>query len=547
MVSGVTAILFRITAYGALFCGAIAATPAPTPSDAPSFAKVYQNVKPSVVYIVAALPNGAASGSGFIYSSTGSASTIITANHVVEGASRIDVILDSDVHERYAATVVRRDHVRDVAVLSIPVGNRRALALMDPAKIQEGSDIAVVGYPRATKLFEQVYADDLRPSVHIGIISAVRLNGEIIQYDAQTDHGDSGGPVIDKNTGSVVAIVHGALLDQSYAKRGMELSLPGSEYGMSVATINQVLDGAPPASSVAAASTAASTSGAVTGASAPGTIAASAGGSSASASSAAYRVGYGAPHYTNVDVENISQSVLQRLANAFTSQNAFYMIPVQFGVLREGAEQLTGLCDENRLNAIVQPSVNWRAPLVYTATGAPASLEATVTLVVTDCAGDPAFVVQKQKTEGTKFAHRTVPQEVVDMSNDLLDQALRDFDAFRSTHAAAWDSLLKTGIYVDPNDGRYHAMMVVNRPKANPDQVRVLSQYPGGPSARAGVLVGDTILSVNGVSTSGMTPQQVADMFNAAQFALVVNRPGGQTTLTVTPRKYDDLLKSLGR
>jgi S1-C subfamily serine protease len=120
---------FLVEAAFLLF--AMIASCGPSSSADLPFSSVYEADRPSVVYIVSALPAGAASGSGFIYSSTGSTSTIITANHVVEGASRVDVILDSDPHQRYAATIVRRDHVRDVAVLTIPVGNRRALPLMD--------------------------------------------------------------------------------------------------------------------------------------------------------------------------------------------------------------------------------------------------------------------------------------------------------------------------------------------------------------------------------------------------------------------------------
>lgn len=531
-------------AFAAVSAGALQTLAAR--ADDGAFAKIYQAAKPSVVYIVSAVGSGAATGSGFIYSSTGSTSTIITANHVIEGASRIDVILDSDVHQRYPATVVMRDHVRDVAVLTIQVGNRRALALADPAKIAEGSDMAVIGYPRAATKFESAFADDLRPSVHVGIISAVRLKGELIQFDAQTDHGDSGGPVIDKSTGAVLAIVRGSLLDPTYTVRGLEQALPGSNFGMSVATINQVLNGAPAAASVAAAGNMASAT------SSAGAIASTspAGGATAVAlsggSSAAYRVGYGAPHYTNAAVENISQSVLQRFSDSFASQSAFYMIPVQFGTAREESQKLTGMCDDSRLNAIVQPAVGWRAPLVYTATGTPASLEATVSLLVSDCSGQVIYFVRKQKTESTKFAHRAVDVEIIDMSNDLLDQALSDFTAFRAARAPAWDTLLKTGLFLDPNDGKYHSMFSVSTAKGV-TEMRVVSVMTNGPAARGGLLVGDVIRSVNGQSTAGMDTAAGLALVNAPQVTMVVMRPGGETTLTITPQKFDQLEAALKR
>ena len=547
---------FRPLSAGAFAAAILAGVGAATVAraDDVSFAKVYQTVKSSVVYIVSALPNSAASGSGFIYASTGSTSTVITANHVVEGATRVDVILDSNVHERYPATIVSRDHIRDVAVLSIQVGNRRALALEDASKISEGNDIAVVGYPRAASEFEQVFADDLRPSVHVGIISAVRLNGELLQIDAQTDHGDSGGPVIDRNSGAVVAIVRGSLLDPTYLSRGLQQSLPGSNFGMSVATINQVLSGAPPAPTLAAAAGGVTPTAATGGGSGANlangpVIGASVGGSAVVAtagSSAAYRVGYGAPHYSNPTAENISQSVLQRFSNAFSNESAFYMIPVAFGTAGDNGQQLSGICDDGRLNAIVQPAVGWRAPLVYTATGAPASLETSVSLLVTDCSGGVVYFTRKVKTESTKFAHRTTEREIIDMSNDLLDQALGDFTAFREANAPKWDSLLKKGIFLDPNDPRPHSLFTIGMPTGTTN-IRVQAVYTNGPAAQAGMMVGDIVESVNGTSTVGMTVSQVIGLLTTPQVTLVVRRPGGDATLAIIQQTYAELLASLRR
>jgi S1-C subfamily serine protease len=500
-----------------------------------SFSAVYQNDRPSVVYIVAALATGAASGTGFIYSSTGSSSTIITANHVVEGASRVDVILDSNPRERYRATIIRRDHVRDVAVLTIPAGNRKAIALLDAHKIQEGSDIAVIGYPRAVKRFEDLFGDDFRPSVHVGIVSAVRLNGEIVQFDAQIDHGDSGGPVIDKATGAVIGIVRGSLLDPSYAAQGLEQALPGSNFGMSVAAIDQVLNSQPSPAAASASSLETAPPASDNALSA-----------APSGSSAAYRVGYGAPHYDNPDVEATSQIILQRLSNYFANHNAFYMIPVQFGTASEEGQKLSGVCDDNRLNAIVQPGVFWTFPRIFVTTGAPASVAVKVTLLITDCSGGAFFHDVKSKTEDTRFSHRTVDREVVDMANDLLDQTLQDFEAFRSTNTAAWDSLLKTGIPYDPNDGRYHSLFYYN---VTPDahSYRVYAIVTNGPAAKGGLLVGDVIQSVNGKPVTGLPLDQFGNLFNSDTVELVVTRPGGQATLTIHPETYEQLLSSLAR
>lgn len=167
------------------------ATPAPAaPVD---LSNIVAAAKPAVVFIVALGPSGTQSGSGFAVASTATDTTIVTANHVVEGESQVDVVFDSNERERYTARIVRRDHVRDVAILSVPIGNRPTLALAPPASIREGMSIALIGYPMATIAFKKINGDALRPSIHGGIVSAIRLDGELVQFDAATYHGDSGG------------------------------------------------------------------------------------------------------------------------------------------------------------------------------------------------------------------------------------------------------------------------------------------------------------------------------------------------------------------
>jgi S1-C subfamily serine protease len=115
-----------------------------------SIPQIVSYVKPAVVFIVSATNSGAKSGTGFVLSSDATSSEIVTANHVVEGATEVDVPLDSSVQERYQATVLHRDHVRDVAILTVHIGNRRTLQLENTSSVSEGTPILIVGYPRAS-------------------------------------------------------------------------------------------------------------------------------------------------------------------------------------------------------------------------------------------------------------------------------------------------------------------------------------------------------------------------------------------------------------
>jgi C-terminal processing protease CtpA/Prc len=106
--------------------------------------------------------------------------------------------------------------------------------------------------------------------------------------------------------------------------------------------------------------------------------------------------------------------------------------------------------------------------------------------------------------------------------------------------------LLKTGLFLDPNDGKYHAMFNVSTAKGVTD-LRVVSVMTNGPAARGGLLVRDVIRSVNGQSTSGMDVTAGLALVNAPQLTMVVMRPGGETTLTIMPQKFDQLLATLKR
>jgi len=68
---------------------------------------------------------------------------------------------------------------------------------------------------------------------------------------------------------------------------------------------------------------------------------------------------------------------------------------------------------------------------------------------------------------------------------------------------------------------------------------------PNGPADHAGIKVQDIIEQINGQDASGMDRSQLAVLMNAPAYTLVLQRPGGNVTVTVHPQAYDDLLKEL--
>ena len=135
-------------------------------------------------------------GSGVIINSDG---TILTNNHVVEGAKEVTVTLADK--EEFKGEVVGRDPKTDLAVLKISAGKKLTAAnLGDSEQLQVGDWVLAVGNPFG-----------LGNTVTSGIVSAKgRVIGagpydDFIQTDASINPGNSGGPLFNMK-GEVVGI-----------------------------------------------------------------------------------------------------------------------------------------------------------------------------------------------------------------------------------------------------------------------------------------------------------------------------------------------------
>jgi S1-C subfamily serine protease len=144
---------------------------------------------------------GTATGSGFLIDTEGH---IVTNNHVVEGADRVEVKLGSS-DTTYTAEVVGTDPATDVALLKVdaPADQLHPLSLGDSSKVEVGEQVIAIGNPFG-----------LDRTVTAGIVSALQRqiqapNGfsisHVIQTDAAINPGNSGGPLID-GSGSVIGI-----------------------------------------------------------------------------------------------------------------------------------------------------------------------------------------------------------------------------------------------------------------------------------------------------------------------------------------------------
>ena len=138
-------------------------------------------------------------GSGTIIDSKG---LILTNNHVVGGAEKINVTLGNN--EVLEGTISGSCAIHDIAVVKVRKENLLAAELGDSDKLRVGQRVFAIGNP-----FGLVGG----PSVTSGVVSAVNRTIEsergllenLVQTDASINPGNSGGPLVDI-TGKVIAI-----------------------------------------------------------------------------------------------------------------------------------------------------------------------------------------------------------------------------------------------------------------------------------------------------------------------------------------------------
>jgi serine protease Do len=168
-------------------------------------------------------------GSGVIVTSDG---TILTNNHVVEGATDIKVFL-SDKRE-FQAKVIGTDPKTDIAVLKIDATRLPTLPLGDSNQLQVGDLIFAIGDPFG-----------VGETATMGIVSATGRGGfgienyeNFIQTDAAINPGNSGGAMIDIH-GNLVGI-NTAIL--SHGGNGGEGGNEGVGFAIPVSMAKPVMD-----------------------------------------------------------------------------------------------------------------------------------------------------------------------------------------------------------------------------------------------------------------------------------------------------------------
>src|ERR1700686_2343687 len=157
-------------------------------------------------------------GSGVIVDKRG---YILTNNHVVEQATKIQVQLNGDT-TRYTAKVVGVDEDTDLAVIKIDASKELPTAKLGNSDgVQVGDWVLAIGSPFG-----------LNATVTAGIMSAKDRGGighqfqRFLQTDAAINPGNSGGPLVDL-AGQVIGI-NTAIITGSRGYEGVGFALPST-------------------------------------------------------------------------------------------------------------------------------------------------------------------------------------------------------------------------------------------------------------------------------------------------------------------------------
>ena len=146
-------------------------------------------------------------GTSFLLSRDG---WVATCLHVVESLSSAWVGVPYE-GELYEASVVGRSERLDLALLKIERAFSASPPLLGPHEpTVVGQSVGVLGFPLGPMTLAT--GNTLRVNLHVGIVSAIYEDpqrGNILWLDITSNPGNSGSPLFDTKTGTILGMIHG--------------------------------------------------------------------------------------------------------------------------------------------------------------------------------------------------------------------------------------------------------------------------------------------------------------------------------------------------
>ena len=176
-------------------------------------AAVERKVKPGLVYITSTLKYASetAEGTGMILSPSG---LVLTNNHVIDGATKVQVSLADSADRTYKARVVGYDSTDDVALLQLAqASNLATVSFGNSSQVQVGTPVLALGDAEGRGSVTPA------PGEISGLDRSIQASDEgsgttedlnhMLQTNAQIQQGDSGGALAN-NAGQVIGMVTAA-------------------------------------------------------------------------------------------------------------------------------------------------------------------------------------------------------------------------------------------------------------------------------------------------------------------------------------------------
>lgn len=227
LAAAILVVFIAVAAYGLGVSGAVgpkSVSAAPPLYSQDTVSSIFDNASPAVFQIDVTREGSGffgrfsqgGQGSGFLIDDEG---YIVTNNHVVEGASIVNVIIDG---KSVKAEVVGLDPIDDLALIKVDVSDVSGidpLELADSDSVRPGQMAVAIGNPFG-----------LDDTVTVGVISGLnRTLGDLrglIQTDASLNPGNSGGPLLDSE-GRVIG-VNTAIEASTAGGKGIGFAVPSN-------------------------------------------------------------------------------------------------------------------------------------------------------------------------------------------------------------------------------------------------------------------------------------------------------------------------------
>ena len=176
-------------------------------------------------------PSKGTVGTGFFVNNEG---YVITNYHVVKTNENNTKIMFRDKEKD--AKMIAFDEILDIALLKVEVKNKNYIKFSNnsPKKAQS---ILVAGYP-----YGKYISDDLKiTSGIINSLKGIKNNTSMLQIDATVNPGNSGGPIVDKDSGSLVGVAT-MKLSKDYTKAAFGVESENTNYGIKSSQVKDFLE-----------------------------------------------------------------------------------------------------------------------------------------------------------------------------------------------------------------------------------------------------------------------------------------------------------------